>query len=115
MDYRSRNIIRIILVFVWIILFGMLLKRDYFIKSLDLREAQVAQKGREESFSGVYFQKERIGYVKNRLTPYEKGFRLSQEAFLLLNTKLGNRKKLLSTLIILNKFYEERKVMTFWL
>lgn len=71
---------------LWAILFGLLLRRDYFIRTLETREAQVIKKGREESFAGIYFRDERIGYVKNRLVPAPSGdYHLSQEARLRLN------------------------------
>src|SRR5210317_734527 len=81
-----KNTIRIVLMLIWVILFGALLKRDYFIKSIDVREEQTIKRGREESFAGIYFQRERIGFVKNRLT--ESGsdeYILYQDAFLYLN------------------------------
>ena len=71
---------------IWVLLFAALLKRDYFIKSIDVREEQIIRRGREESFAGIYFQNERIGFVKNRLT--ESGtdaYVLNQDAFLYLN------------------------------
>jgi len=82
----SKNTIRIAFIVIWVILFGALLKRDYFIKSIDVREGQIIKRGREESFAGIYFQRERIGFVKNRLT--ESGsdeYVLYQDAFLYLN------------------------------
>ena len=81
-----RHSIRILFIILWVLLFGALLKRDYFIKSLDIREGQIIKRGREETFSGIYFQNERIGFVKNRLVangPHE--YILSQDAFLYLN------------------------------
>jgi hypothetical protein len=81
-----KNTIRILFIIIWVILFGALLKRDYFIKSIDIKEEQVIKRGREESFAGIYFQRERIGFVKNRLT--ESGsdeYILHQDAFLYLN------------------------------
>ena len=51
----------------WAILFGQLLNRDYFVKTLDIRETKAIQRGREETFMGIYFKQERIGYVKNRM------------------------------------------------
>jgi hypothetical protein len=81
-----KNTIRIAFIIIWVILFGALLKRDYFIKSIDVREDQTIKRGREESFAGIYFQRERIGFVKNRLT--ESGtdeYILYQDAFLYLN------------------------------
>jgi len=81
-----RNTFRISFIILWIVLFGALLKRDYFIKSIDTREAQIIKRGREESFAGIYFQNERIGYVKNRLTASDPdGYVLYQDAFLYLN------------------------------
>lgn len=71
---------------LWAILFGLLLRRDYFIRTLETHEAQVIKKGREESFAGVYFHDSRIGYVKDRLVPTADGnYHLSQEAYLRLN------------------------------
>ncbi|MBW2466713.1 MAG: transglutaminase domain-containing protein [Deltaproteobacteria bacterium] len=61
------------------------MKRDYFIKSIDVREQQIIKRGREESFVGIYFQRERIGYVKNRLTESGDEYLLYQDAFLYLN------------------------------
>jgi hypothetical protein len=83
--HHRKNLLRIIVVLVWVALFGLLLERDYFVKTLETREAQVLRRDREESFSGVYFKGDRIGYVKNRLAPDEENYRLRQEAYLLLN------------------------------
>ncbi|MFC1843284.1 transglutaminase-like domain-containing protein [Thermodesulfobacteriota bacterium] len=77
---------RIIFIIIWVILFGALLKRDYFIKSIEIREEQTIKKGREESFAGIYFQRERIGYVKNKLSKSDSDeYILQQDAFLYLN------------------------------
>jgi hypothetical protein len=81
-----KNRIRILLLIVWVLLFGALLKRDYFIKSIDIRQEQIIKRGREESFAGIYFQNEKIGFVKNRLTESgSDGYTLYQDAFLYLN------------------------------
>ena len=70
----------------WAILFGQLLNRDYFVKTLDIRETQAIQRGREESFLGIYFKQERIGYVKNRMVGKDDGGAvLYQDAILHLN------------------------------
>jgi len=83
---RAVMILKVVVVLVWAVLFGLLLQRDYFIKTLDLREARALKKGQEESFSGIYFKRERIGYVKNRLQEKSPdGYHLRQEAYLLLN------------------------------
>ena len=83
---KKKNLLRLALLLLWAILFGLLLRRDYFIPTLESREAQVIKKGREESFAGIYFREGRIGYVKNRLVPDSSGgYQLSQEAYLRLN------------------------------
>ena len=81
-----KNSVRIAFIIIWVILFGALLKRDYFIKTVDVREDQIIKRGREESFAGIYFQRERIGFVKNRLTESGSGeYILYQDAFMYLN------------------------------
>ena len=70
----------------WAILFGQLLNRDYFVKTLDIRETQAIQRGREETFMGIYFKQERIGYVKNRMVEKDDSSAvLYQDAVLHLN------------------------------
>jgi len=81
-----KNTFRIAFIIVWVVLFGALLKRDYFIRSIDVREAQIIKRGKEESFAGIYFRNDRIGFVKNRLTESGAGeYTLLEDAFLYLN------------------------------
>ena len=70
----------------WAILFGQLLNRDYFVRTLDIRESQAIKRGSEESFLGIYFKQERIGYVKNRMVEKDDSSAvLYQDAVLHLN------------------------------
>tara|TARA_B110000438_G_C15802130_1_gene645625 strand:- start:294 stop:1754 length:1461 start_codon:yes stop_codon:yes gene_type:complete len=86
MKIDNRKLFRLIILLVWCILFGRLLSRDYFIEKLEIRESQAIQRGLEESYMGIYFQKDRIGYVKNRMVGNETGgFILNQEATMHLN------------------------------
>jgi hypothetical protein len=78
--------VRVVVWVVWILLFGLLLRRDYFVDTLSQREAKVVQEHARESFLGVYFKGERIGYVKHVLTQGEGDeLVLAQEAYLLLH------------------------------
>lgn len=77
-------------VVISLLLFGLLLSRDYFVKSLEVKEAQVLARSSRESFMGIYFQNERIGYVENRFALSAEGITLQQNSFLLLNV-LGQR------------------------
>jgi hypothetical protein len=74
---------KIAVILVWAALFIALLQRDYFIKRLDIHENEVLEKAGQESYAGVFFKGERIGYVKNVLRPQGDGFiRLTQHAVL---------------------------------
>lgn len=98
------TIFKIIAVTIWIVLFGALLQRDYFIKSLDTREAKIIANDREESFSGIYFKDDRIGYVKHRLSQNESGgYRLRQDAYMVLNILDQNHPIRLSVDALLGK------------
>ena len=86
MNKNIGKLIRVMILATWAILFGQLLNRDYFVKTLDIRETQAIQRGREESFLGIYFKQERIGYVKNRVVEKDTGgVILYQDAVLHLN------------------------------
>lgn len=79
-------ILRLALIFLWGTLFILVLQRDYFVKTLDFKESQILKRSQEESFLGIYFKNERIGYVKNRLFKDETNqVNLQQDAFLKLN------------------------------
>ncbi len=73
MNKNIGKLIRVIILATWAILFGQLLNRDYFVKTLDIRETQAIQRGREESFLGIYFKQERIGYAKSRMIANDDG------------------------------------------
>ncbi len=74
------------LIILWAVLFVFLLNRDYITRSLEVGEAEILARAREESFLGAYFQGERIGFVRNRFSDTEGGnLLLEQEAYLVLN------------------------------
>ncbi|MFZ5774202.1 MAG: transglutaminase-like domain-containing protein [Thermodesulfobacteriota bacterium] len=78
---------RIALLLAWLLLLGLLVKRDLFVPRLNQREAEILAVNTEESWLGVYFSGKRIGYVRSRLRPdpASDGLRLEQTAFLRLN------------------------------
>lgn len=86
----SPRLVKILILLVWAVLFGALLHREYSVRTVDVREELVLRKAEEESFYGVYFRGDRIGYVKNSLTPSGQGLTLREHAFLNLNV-LGER------------------------
>ena len=78
------KLFRLTIIVLWVILFGRLLSRDYFIEKLEIRETQAIQRGIEESYMGIYFQKERIGYVKNQSFVFLRKMVVSTNSFVLL-------------------------------
>jgi hypothetical protein len=80
------KLFRLTITVLWIILFGRLLSRDYFIEKLEIRETQAIQRNKEESYMGIYFQNERIGYLKNYVTLKDSfTIEMIQEAIMNLN------------------------------
>ena len=67
-------------VVVWLILFTLLLQRDYFIQPLDNREALALERDTLTEFQGIYFKNSKIGYVETRYQPEKDTVRLEQQA-----------------------------------
>ncbi len=77
------TMLKLLTVLCWVVLFVVLLQRDHLVGRLEVHEGQVLEKAEQESFIGVYFKGERIGFVKNRLEPRENDtFALHQQAVL---------------------------------
>ena len=85
--WNRKTLFRILIILLWLVLFGALLQRDFFVKKLDLREARIIKQARETEFLGIHFQNQRIGYVKTRLNRIAngRGFTLVEDAILRLN------------------------------
>lgn len=88
MVLKKSLFLKIAIICIWIGLFAVLLLRDYNVKTLEQRETRALALDREESYAGIYLKNERIGFVRNRLTPADKGYRLEQQARL--NLKILN-------------------------
>lgn len=83
---RRSLIWRGLLLLLWLGLLAGLLGRDYLVEELRSLEIAALERGRETSFSGVYFQGERIGFVRSRLgSGPDDQLLLEQDAYLLLN------------------------------
>ena len=72
-------------VITWLILFSLLLQRDYFIQPLDNREALALERDARTAFQGIYFKDSKIGYVETRYLPAEDSVRIDQQASMHLN------------------------------
>ena len=83
---RLSSLWRIAVLLLWLGLLAALLGRDFLVEEIRSLEIAALERGRETSFAGVYFQNERIGFVRSRLTPASDGqMGLEQEAYLRLN------------------------------
>jgi hypothetical protein len=76
---------KIIVTITWLVLLGLLIGRDFFVRKIDSREIRALQKADQERYYGVWFKNRRIGYVAETLQPEEENIILNQQAHILLN------------------------------
>ena len=82
---RSRAF-RTAAILLWCVLFALLVRRDYLVEEVDVRVDEAIRRGKEESYSSVFFRGQRIGYVHHRLSPVDdEGYELEENAHLRLN------------------------------
>jgi hypothetical protein len=82
--YRT-GIFKCAVFIIWLILFSLLLQRDYFIKPLDSREAIALERDARTEFQGIYFKNSKIGYVETQYLPGDETIQIEQKAFMRLN------------------------------
>ncbi len=82
---RKSITIRILLSIIWLALFIMLLQRDYFLKTLEIKEAAALSRAEKTNYQGIYFRNKKIGYVENQFLPDDEKINIRQTAFLKLN------------------------------
>lgn len=73
---------RAAIVIIWLGLLAALLGRDFFIREVDLRQEEIVARGRQESYMGVYFNKQRMGYVMTRTQADAETVQVEQEGIL---------------------------------
>lgn len=73
---------RLLIVCIWLGLLAALFGRDFLIREVDLREEQIVATSRQESYMGVYFKDQRMGYVMTRIQANETTVRVEQEGIL---------------------------------
>ena len=81
MFYRN---LKIAIISSWLVLLGLLVGRDLFVHDIDHRELAVSAQAGQERFYGIWFDRQRIGYVEKRLSPEGEDILLTQHARLLL-------------------------------
>ena len=69
------------LILIWLLLLGLLLHRDFFVRTLDTREAIALERDRRVEYQSIYFKDEKIGYVENHYLPGDDDtLRIKQQA-----------------------------------
>lgn len=61
--------LKLLIVACWIILFILLLRRDIFIATIDLKELETIKQAESEEYQSIFFKNTKIGYVINRYLP----------------------------------------------
>lgn len=84
--YGKEQILKIVIILIWVLLFVMLLKRDVFLETVDTWESSIIEQAESEEYQSVYFKREKIGYVMQRYNRQaDETVKLTQEAQLNLN------------------------------
>lgn len=77
---------KIAITVLWAVLFTMLLRRDYFLQSIDIEELRTMQQAEEEEYQSIYFKQKKIGYVRSRFTRKDQNsWIMQQQAYMKLN------------------------------
>ncbi len=66
----------------WLILLALLFSRDFLIRQVDLREEEIIARGKQESYMGVFFKRQRMGYVMTRIMADESSVEVAQKGIL---------------------------------
>ena len=83
-------LIKTIIFLLWLILFGLLLQRDFFITTVNPEESSAIARAEQEEYQGIYFHNRKIGYVATTFEPRADGrITLEQKAAMILNVAGG--------------------------
>ena len=75
------RLIKVSLIIAWFLLLGMLLHRDYFVRTLDIREVMALERDRRVEYQSIYFKEEKIGYVEHHFVPQDDNkLKITQQA-----------------------------------
>ena len=75
------HIFKISLILIWFLLLGMLLHRDYFVRTLDSREVMALERDQRVEYQSIYFKEEKIGYVEHHFIPQDDNkLKITQQA-----------------------------------
>ncbi len=68
-NIKPRPYLKLAILLIWAFLFILLLKRDYFISTLDISQLQAIEQATSEEYQAIFFKNKKIGYVINIYHP----------------------------------------------
>ena len=75
------RLVKASLFIIWFLLLGLLLHRDFFVRTLDTREVMALERDRRVEYQSIYFKDDKIGYVENQFLPQDnQTLRIKQQA-----------------------------------
>ncbi len=90
LPHSPATLIRGALILLWLVLFALLLKRDYFIETIDIDESAAIARAQREEYQGIYFHERKIGHVASSFEPLADGrLKLEQRGRMILNVAGG--------------------------
>lgn len=81
-----RPVFKTLSILLWLILFALLLHRDFFVRTIDSHEAFALERAKRIEYQSIYFKDKKIGYVENNYLPQQDNtLRIQQQAVMRLN------------------------------
>ncbi len=75
------RLVKASLFIIWFLLLGLLLHRDFFVRTLDTREVMALERDRRVEYQSIYFKDDKIGYVEHQFLPQDdQTLRIKQQA-----------------------------------
>ncbi len=85
-SFLQSPLVKGVLVLIWLLLLGLLLHRDFFVRTLNTEEAMALERDKRLEYQSIYFKDEKIGYVENQFLPEDgQTLRLRQKALMQLS------------------------------
>jgi len=84
--HNKVHMVKIAILLLWCVLFILLLRRDVFLETVDMRESAIIENAEAEEYQSIYFKREKIGHVMQRYSIQDNDtIELAQKARLNLN------------------------------
>ncbi|MGB3212268.1 MAG: transglutaminase domain-containing protein [Desulforhopalus sp.] len=65
LSLKLSNILRLLIVTIWGVLFILLVRRDVYVNAIDLSEQQTIRQAASTEYQSIYFRNDKIGFIVN--------------------------------------------------